>query len=56
MECYSHLKNRMETVIQTTARATITIMGSKTLSTGKLSVAAFKSFMPCVKGITSATF
>lgn len=53
---YSHLKNLIETPMQMTARATITITGSKPLAVGRPSEAAFRSFIPCVSGRISATF
>ena len=42
--------------MQITASAAITIIGTKTLSTGSPKEAALSSFIPWVKGSTSATF
>ncbi len=54
--CYSHLKNRSETLVQIITSRIITITGSRTLWIGKPSEAAFISLMPCVSGSISAAF
>lgn len=54
-EFYSHLKKRMDTTTQMTARITITATGTAAFSMGSPSAAFFMSFTPCVRGIISAT-
>ena len=53
---YSHLKKRRETVVHITAITIITTTGIKTLSIGRPSEAALRSFIPCVNGNISANF